>query len=116
MDRRETDGLTRTVRLQSILAYNTIRDITALTQAEYIADWLRLHGPANRRTISKQTGISINAVCGRVKELLDQGLLLALPNLVEDEETHTLTEYVMAWEDAFLVREEGSPAFPMRIK
>ena len=33
-------------------------------------------GPLTRQEVSHETGVAINAVCGRVKELLDAGLLV----------------------------------------
>ena len=56
-------------------AYNRAKVSGKLTaQQEAVMAWLRGRiGDATRQEISRGSGIAINAVCGRVKELLDAG-------------------------------------------
>lgn len=56
----------------SMLAYKrAIRTGTVGRQAQTILDFLGERGESTRKEISVGTGIAINAVCGRAKELLD---------------------------------------------
>lgn len=46
-----------------------------LSQRQFILKFLQDNGSRTRQQISDVTGIPINAVCGRVNELLKQGLV-----------------------------------------
>lgn len=47
-----------------------------LSQRQFILKFLKDNGPRTRQQISDVTGIPINAVCGRVNELLKQELVM----------------------------------------
>lgn len=61
-----------TVKQTSWSAYqDVLRGGVAKTQAEQVLQVLNFQqGPVSRASLSKLTGISINAICGRVNELL----------------------------------------------
>lgn len=60
------------VRETSLKAYDVIHaDGTAGTQAARIFAFVQLHPGCSRADVEHGTGIKINAVCGRVKKLLD---------------------------------------------
>lgn len=60
------------VRETSLKAYDAIQaDGTAKTQAGRVLAYVRGHPRCSRQDIARGTGIAINAVCGRVKELID---------------------------------------------
>ncbi len=65
------------VRETSIEAHRKLKASGKLTaQQEAVMAWLRGRiGDATRQEISKGSGIAINAVCGRVNELLEVGEL-----------------------------------------
>ncbi|MDE2104338.1 MAG: hypothetical protein KGL39_44280 [Patescibacteria group bacterium] len=66
------------VRKTSVDAYAKARAAGKLTtQQTVIADWLQKQiGDATRQEIARGTGLGINAVAGRCRELLDAGVLL----------------------------------------
>lgn len=60
------------VRETSLKAYDAIQaDGTAKTQAGRVLAFIRTHPMSSRQDIARGTGIPINAVCGRVNELLE---------------------------------------------
>ncbi len=63
------------VRGTSVEAHRKLKASGKLTaQQEAVMAWLRSRiGDATRQEISRGSGIAINAVCGRVKELMDAG-------------------------------------------
>jgi len=64
------------------------------TQRERILKFLEDHQlPRNRREISIMTGISINAVCGRVNDMLYEGQL-HVAYIDQDPVTRKKVEYV----------------------
>ncbi len=75
-DNRTGDLFGSGVRETSVEAYRYIRarGITG-AQCEHIVGYLFEHPPRTRAEISRGTGIAINAVCGRVRELMDGGAL-----------------------------------------
>ena len=61
----------------SIEAYRKhIETGKAKTQWIKIYEFMRRRQPLTRSEISERTGIRMSSVCGRVKELLDAGLLI----------------------------------------
>jgi len=65
-----------------------------MTQRERILDFLERHQmPRNRREISVMTGISINAVCGRVNALLEDDEL-HVAYVDEDQVTGKRVEFL----------------------
>jgi hypothetical protein len=65
---------THLMRQTSLIAYTDIQnDNTQLSQKQIIYNTIKLYADGlTRNEISYFTGIRINAVCGRVKELLDE--------------------------------------------
>lgn len=58
----------------SIWAYEALRDSGKLSlKQQTVLGCLFWHGPATRAAIAAQTGMPINAVCGRVHELIQAG-------------------------------------------
>jgi len=65
------------VRDTSREAYAGInKDGTARTQRGRVLIFIRLEPYVSRAEIANYMGIGINAACGRVKELLDSGLII----------------------------------------
>jgi hypothetical protein len=59
-------------RESSLLAYDEIQaDGMATTKRAAIASWLSRHPRSSRADIVRGTGFTINCVCGRVAELLE---------------------------------------------
>lgn len=72
-----------TARAISIEAYDKHHASgKALTQWMKIYDYLRLVDGLTRNEIAAQTQIPITSVCGRVKELLDAGMVYEGPRRV----------------------------------
>lgn len=69
------------VRETSMMAYEKIKwDGTMTAQQKVVMDWLRPRiGDATRSEIEKGTGLKINAVTGRVHELITLGALVESP-------------------------------------
>lgn len=58
----------------SIWAYEALRDSGKLSlKQQTVLGCLFWNGPATRAAIAAQTGMPINAVCGRVHELMQAG-------------------------------------------
>jgi hypothetical protein len=65
------------VRETSLKAYDAIRaDGTAATQAGRILAFIRANPGSSRADVERGTGIKINAVCGRVKQLLEDDAIV----------------------------------------
>lgn len=61
----------------SLSAYEDLRDAGDLNKQERIVfDTVTLHGPMTREEIEAQTGLRLASVCGRVKKLLEKGVLV----------------------------------------
>jgi len=58
-------------------------------QAARVLDDLHIHGAATRKELAESTGIPINAICGRVNELLKSGCVEEF-NKTRDEDTNKL--------------------------
>lgn len=68
-----------TVRDTSLDAYDRIREAGVTgAQRERIAAYLFDRDPMTRQEIARQTGLAINAVCGRVNELIKSAHLVEL--------------------------------------
>lgn len=69
------------VRETSLVAYEKIKwNGTMTAQQKIVMDWLRGRiGDASRSEIEKGTGLKINAVTGRVHELIELGALTEAP-------------------------------------
>ena len=66
----------------------------ARSQRQCILDFLEQHHiPANRRQISVMTGIAINAVCGRVNALIENGDVV-VAYVAEDPITEKRVEWL----------------------
>ena len=64
------------VKETSILAYLDHRNSGKMgRQEEIVYNYIKSHPKINRTQVSNGTGIKINAVCGRVKTLLDSGFI-----------------------------------------
>ncbi len=65
------------VKDTSIIAYQDITDSgAALTQKQRVYQAIKASGPLTRQELAKLTGLAINAICGRVNELLKEGVVL----------------------------------------
>lgn len=74
------------VRETSLKSYDAIlADGTAATQAGRVLAYVRRNPGASRGDIERGTGIRINAVCGRVKELLEDGALFETREKIDPE-------------------------------
>lgn len=75
-----------TVRDTSLAAYWSERaNMRIANQASIVLEELHMGGPATRSDLVVRTGLKINAVCGRVKELLDMGLIVELGQVLDTE-------------------------------
>lgn len=74
------------VRETSLKSYDAIRaDGTAATQAGRVLAYVRRNPGASRGDIERSTGIRINAVCGRVNELLEANALRETAEKIDPE-------------------------------
>lgn len=65
-----------TIHANSLATYFTLRDANQLAPKEMeVVAALVEHGPLTRQQIPEITGMPINCVSGRVKSLLDKGLI-----------------------------------------
>lgn len=60
-------------------------------QQAIVLDDLFINGPGTRAELSDNTGLAINAVCGRVRELLDNGFVKVISTVL-DERTNKMVE------------------------
>lgn len=69
-------GRSMTVADTSIIAYDQHKASGKLTtQAQHIFDCMQFNRDYSRRELMSVTGLEINAICGRVNELVAKGAL-----------------------------------------